>query len=133
MSEPHWMHPPGPELRKFVAPEVIFGVGALHLAGQYGHSLGGSKALVVSDSGVLAAGWAQQVLASVEAAGLESTLFTQVTPNPRIDEAIAGAIVYAEQGCDVIIAVGGGSRHRLRKVHRPACGKSGRHPRLRGH
>jgi alcohol dehydrogenase class IV len=103
------MHPPGPELRKFVLPEIIFGVGALHLAGQYGHSLGGSKALVVSDPGVLAAGWVQQVLASVEGAGLEPTLFTQVTPNPRIDEAIAGAIVYAEQGCDVIIAVGGGS------------------------
>ena len=99
----------GPELRKFVAPEVIFGVGSLHLAGQYGRNLGGSKALVVSDPGVLAAGWAQQVLASVEGAGLASTLFTQVTPNPRIDEATAGAAVYAEEGCDIIIAVGGGS------------------------
>jgi alcohol dehydrogenase class IV len=92
-----------------VAPEVIFGVGALHLAGQYGRNLGGSKALVVSDPGVVAAGWARQVLTSVEAAGLESTLFSQVTPNPRIDEANAGATVYAEQGCDIIIAVGGGS------------------------
>ncbi len=96
-------------MRKFVSPDVIFGVGALHLAGQYGHSLGGSKALVVSDPGVLAAGWVQQVLASVEGAGLESTLFTRVTPNPRIEEAAAGAVVYAEQRCDFIIAVGGGS------------------------
>jgi alcohol dehydrogenase class IV len=103
------MHSGETELRKFLAPEVVFGVGSLHLAGQYGRNLGGSKALVVSDPGVLAAGWAQQVLASVEAAGLESTLFTQVTPNPRFDEVTAGATVYAEQGCDVIIAVGGGS------------------------
>jgi alcohol dehydrogenase class IV len=103
------MHSRGPELRKFVTPEVVFGVGSLHLAGQYGRNLGGSKALVVSDPGVVAAGWTQQVLASVEAAGLESTLFTQVTPNPRFDEVTAGATVYAEQGCDVIIAVGGGS------------------------
>jgi alcohol dehydrogenase class IV len=103
------MHSHGPELRKFVAPEVVFGVGSLHLAGQYARNLGGSKALVVSDPGVLAAGWVQQVLASVDAAGLESTLFTQVTPNPRIEEITAGAMVYAEQGCDVIIAVGGGS------------------------
>jgi alcohol dehydrogenase class IV len=57
--------------------------------------------LVVSDPGVVAAGWAEQVLASVEEAGLKSTLFTQVTPNPRIEEANAGATVYAEQGCDV--------------------------------
>jgi alcohol dehydrogenase len=103
------MHSRGPELRKFVAPEIIFGVGALHLAGQYGRNLGGSKALVVSDPGVLAAGWVQRVLASVGGAGLESTLFTRVTPNPRIEEVAAGTVVYAEQGCDIIIAVGGGS------------------------
>ncbi len=38
------MHSRGPELRKFLAPEVVFGVGSLHLAGQYGRNLGGSKA-----------------------------------------------------------------------------------------
>jgi alcohol dehydrogenase class IV len=99
----------GPELRKFVAPEVVFGVGSLHLAGQYGCNLGGSKALVVSDPGVVRAGWAQQVLASVERAGLKSFLYSHVTPNPRMDEAAAGAAVYAEEGCDIIVAVGGGS------------------------
>ncbi len=99
----------GPELRKFLAPEAVFGVGSLQLAGQYARNLGGSKALVVSDPGVVAAGWAQQVLASVEHAGLASILYTQVTPNPRMDEATAGAAVYAEEGCDIIVAVGGGS------------------------
>src|SRR5260370_28209399 len=103
------MHSGGTELRKFVAPEIMFGVGALHLAGQYGRNLGGSNALIVSDPGVLAAGWVQQVLASVGGAGLESTLFTRVTPNPRIEEVVAGAVVYAEQACDIIVAVGGGS------------------------
>lgn len=96
-------------MRKFVAPEIMFGDGALHLAGQYGRNLGGNKALIVSDPGVLAAGWVQQVLASIGDAGLESTLFTRVTPNPRIEEVAAGAVVYAEQGCDIIVAVGGGS------------------------
>src|SRR5271157_2143057 len=99
----------GPELRKFVAPEVVFGVGSLHLAGQYARNLGGSKALVVSDPGVVAAGWAQQVLASVERAGLASAFYTQVTPNPRIEDATAGAAFYAEEGCDIVVAVGGGS------------------------
>jgi alcohol dehydrogenase class IV len=103
------MHSRAPELRKFVAPEIIFGVGALRLAGQCGRNLGGSKALVVSDSGVLAAGWTQQVLASIESAGLDSTLFTQVTPNPRIEEVVAGTALYAEHHCDFIVAVGGGS------------------------
>jgi alcohol dehydrogenase len=97
------------QLRKFVAPEIIFGVGALQFAGQYGRNLGGSKALIVSDPGVLAAGWTQQVVASVQGAGLEAALFTGVTPNPRLEEVAAGAVVYAEQGCDIIVAVGGGS------------------------
>src|SRR5258707_3936106 len=113
------MHTRGPALRKFVAPEIMFGDGALHLAGRYGRNLGGNKVLIVSDPGnkvlivsdpgVLAAGWVQQVLASVGDAGLKSTLFTRVTPNPRIEEVAAGAVVYAEQGCDIIVAVGGGS------------------------
>lgn len=101
------MHTRGAALRKFVAPEIMFGDGALHLAGQYGRNLGGNKALIVSDPGVLAAGWVQQVLASVGDAGLESTIFTRVTPNPRIEQVAAGAVVYAEQGCDIIVAVGG--------------------------
>src|SRR5260370_16864690 len=103
------MHTRGAALRKFVAPEIMFGDGALRLAGQYGRNVGGKKALIVSDPGVLAAGWVQQVLASIGDAGLESTLFTRVTPNPRIEEVAAGAVVYAEQGCDIIVAVGGGS------------------------
>ena len=43
------MHSRGPDLQKFVAPEIILGLGSLHLAGQYGRNLGGSRALVVSD------------------------------------------------------------------------------------
>ena len=46
---------------------------------------------------------------SVECAGLQSALYTHVTPNPRIDDATAGAAVYAEEGCDILVAVGGGS------------------------
>ena len=45
MSKSHGTHSSGPELRKFLAPEVIFGVGALHLAGQHGRKLGGSAAI----------------------------------------------------------------------------------------
>ncbi len=97
------------ELRKFFAPEFIFGAGALALAGQYARNLGGRRVLVVSDPTVEAAGWVQPVLASLEEVGLGFTLFKQVTPNPRIEEAEAGADVFAENACDIIVAVGGGS------------------------
>ncbi len=97
------------ELRKFFAPEFVFGAGALSLAGQYARNLGGRHALVVSDPTVEAVGWVQPVLVSLDEAGLEFTVFKQVTPNPRIEEAVAGADVFAENACDIIVAVGGGS------------------------
>ena len=71
------------ELRKFVAPEFVFGVGARHLAGRYAKNLGGRKILVVSDPGVVAAGWTRDVTDSLEEAGLPYALFTGVSPIPR--------------------------------------------------
>ena len=97
------------ELRKFVAPEYIFGVGARNLAGRYARNLGGHKALVVSDPGVVAAGWTADVVASIAAAGLTSTLYTGVSPNPRAEEVMAGAELYQSEHCNVLVAVGGGS------------------------
>jgi alcohol dehydrogenase len=99
----------GFELRKFVAPEFIFGVGARHLVGRYAKNLGGRKILVVSDPGVVAAGWTRDVTDSLEAAGVPFALFTGVTSNPKVDEIMAGATVYRSEGCNALIAVGGGS------------------------
>ncbi|HXE97689.1 MAG TPA: alcohol dehydrogenase-like regulatory protein ErcA [Dongiaceae bacterium] len=97
------------ELRKFVAPEFIFGVGSRHLAGRYAKNLGGRKILVVSDPGVVAAGWTRDVTNSLEEAGLPFALFTGVTSNPKADEVMAGVAIYQAEGCNAIIAVGGGS------------------------
>lgn len=96
-------------LRKFVAPEIIFGLGALELVGQYARHLGGSKALVVSDAGVTQAGWLAKVSTNIAAAGLRQTAFTAVSPNPRLEEVEQGVAVFAEEACDIILAVGGGS------------------------
>ncbi len=97
------------ELRKFVAPEFVFGVGARHLAGRYAKNFGARRVLVVTDPGVLAAGWTGQVIESLEADGVPYTLFSQVTPNPKDSEVMAGAELYRQERCDVIVAVGGGS------------------------
>lgn len=97
------------ELRNFVAPETIFGVDALCVTGQYASKFGIARPLVVSDPGVVAAGWAAQVMHGLEEAGIDGVLFTGVTPNPKAEEVMAGALAYAENGCDGIVAVGGGS------------------------
>ena len=97
------------ELRKFVAPEYIFGVGARHLAGRYARNLGGLKILIVSDPGVVAAGWTRDVIDSIVEEGLAHVLYTGVSPNPRMDEIMAGAEVYRAHKCNALVAVGGGS------------------------
>lgn len=97
------------ELRKFVAPEFVFGCGARDLAGQYLKNLGVRKPLVVSDRGVMDAGWTRDVTKSLERENLRYELFTDLTPNPKDVEVMNGAQVYLDTGCDAIVAVGGGS------------------------
>jgi alcohol dehydrogenase class IV len=96
-------------LRKFVAPEYIFGIGARYQAGRYAKNLGGQRVLLVSDPGVVAAGWERQVRSNLEEAGLTVTTFTGVSPNPRIEEVMAGAEIFREEHCNMLVAVGGGS------------------------
>ena len=96
-------------LRKFVAPEIVFGPGALALAGRYARNLGASKVFLVTDPGVAEAGWAQAVIRSLQAESLDYTLYTDVSANPRAEEVMMGAEHYARNVCDVIVAVGGGS------------------------
>jgi alcohol dehydrogenase class IV len=97
------------ELRKFVAPEFVFGGGARRLVGRYARNLEARKVLVVTDPGLIEAGWAGEVTDSLEAEGLPYTVFSGLTPNPRAEEVMEGAELYAAEGCNMIAAVGGGS------------------------
>ena len=96
-------------IRKFVNPEIVYGIGALGLAGQYARTYGVRRLLVVSDPGVIAAGWTGRVIASLNEAGIDSVLFSAVSPNPRASEVMSGAELYLGTKCDAIIVVGGGS------------------------
>jgi alcohol dehydrogenase class IV len=97
------------ELRKFFAPEFIFGCGALELAGRYARNFGLRKVLIVTDAGVTRAGWAGRVCGSLDEAGISYEVFDRVSENPRSCEVAAGAEVYRAAECRGIVAVGGGS------------------------
>jgi len=97
------------ELRKFVVPEFIFGVGARHKIGMYARNLNAKRVLVVTDPGVVAAGWLGELTADLDEAGISHAVFSNVTPNPRDHEVMAGVDFYRAAGCDVIVALGGGS------------------------
>jgi alcohol dehydrogenase class IV len=97
------------ELRKFVAPEFLFGLDARHLAGRYAKNWGAQRLMVVTDPGVIAAGWAPEILQSLESEGLQHNLFQTVSPNPRDYEVMSGVDFYQQQNCDGLLAIGGGS------------------------
>ncbi len=97
------------QMRKFVAPELIFGVGARHRAGFYAQHLQARRVLVVTDPGVIQAGWLQQLLVDLEESGLQWEIFSDISPNPKDHQVMAGSQIYRDHGCDVIVALGGGS------------------------
>jgi alcohol dehydrogenase class IV len=97
------------ELRKFVAPEFVFGAGSRSLAGRYLKNFAVSRILLVTDPVVAACPWFEDVPDSLAAAGLTFHLFSAVSPNPRDHEVMTGAEAYAMAGCDALLAVGGGS------------------------
>jgi alcohol dehydrogenase class IV len=97
------------EPRKFVIPEFVLGEGALNLVGQYAGNLGAQKVFLVTDQGVINSGWAKKVQMNLDSAGINSVLFSEITPNPRDSEVMAGVEKYKNEQCDIIVVVGGGS------------------------
>jgi alcohol dehydrogenase class IV len=101
--------PPPLRLSKFHAPEIVFGHGSLAEAAHAAVRLGARRPFVVSDPGVVEAGWPAELLAGLGAVGLRPRLWTDLTPNPKDHEIEAGYQRYAEHGCDVVLGLGGGS------------------------
>ncbi|MDD3310534.1 alcohol dehydrogenase-like regulatory protein ErcA [Pseudodesulfovibrio sp.] len=114
------------ELRKFVAPEFVFGAGAAELAGQYAANLSVKRALVVSGPRLEGLGVTGAVADVLAAEGVAPVVYTDVSPNPRDAEVMAGAEVFRREGCDAIVAVGGGSPMDCAKAIGIVC-TNGRH------
>ncbi len=94
---------------KFHAPEVVFGHNSLGEVGHCARRLGARRPFVVTDPGVTEAGWVRELTVHLADVGLTAEVFDGVTPNPKDHEIHAAHQRYRERGCDVIIAVGGGS------------------------
>lgn len=94
----------------FFAPtHVLFGPGQLgHLHEQ---ALPGKKALVVISSGksTRVNSYLDRTLKELDAAGMEHVVFDGVGSNPTKEAVEAGAKVARENGCDFVVALGGGS------------------------
>ncbi len=93
--------------------QVQLDFGALGLLAQECARAGIARPLVVSDAGVRAAGLLDRAVAALGA--LPHAVFDATPSNPT-EAAVRSAVrVYAESGCDGLVAVGGGSSIDLAK------------------
>ena len=95
---------------------LVFGAGTLaqlsEVTGKYG-----KKALIVTGGGsVKRSGVFDRATASLQAAGIAVAECAGVEPNPRITSVDRGAKTARNEGCDVIVAIGGGSTMDAAKV-----------------
>ena len=89
---------------------IVFENGIIRQAGEQAKSVTqGTRALLVTDSGIRRVGIADTVKSSLEKAGFTCSLFDRVEPNPKDVGCEAGAEAARDFGADVIVAVGGGS------------------------
>jgi alcohol dehydrogenase len=88
---------------------LVFAAGALSRLGEIA-SAHGKKALVVTGGGsVKRNGTFQRALASLKTSGISTVECSGIEPNPRISSVVRGAEIARSEGCDVVIALGGGS------------------------
>ncbi|HPS87119.1 MAG TPA: iron-containing alcohol dehydrogenase [Spirochaetota bacterium] len=113
------------ELRKFVAPEFLFGSGAIEVVDRYIKNFGVKKVMIVTDPGVIKAGWAEVVERYIKGTGTPFIIYSNITANPKGHEVMDGAGTYKREGCDMIVAVGGGSPMDCAKGIGIACTNNG--------
>lgn len=97
-------------MNRFVLNETSYhGSGAINAIPDEIKGRGLSKILVASDPDLLKFGVTKKVTDILENAGIEYKLYSDIKPNPTIENVQSGVEVYKEYGADGIVAIGGGS------------------------
>lgn len=85
------------------------GVGAIHSIVDEFNKRGFTKAFVTTDPGLLAFGVTSKVTDLLDVAKIPYTIYSNIKPNPTIENVQSGVKAFKESNADCIIAIGGGS------------------------
>jgi alcohol dehydrogenase len=91
------------------ATRLAFGDGALSESGAIFRECQAARPLLVTDQGMVKAGIVELTQMVLAAAGVSAVLFDRVEPDPSIETVQAAAREFRANGCDSVLAVGGGS------------------------
>jgi alcohol dehydrogenase class IV len=89
--------------------QVLIGSGACREIGALADQLGVRNILLVTDAGLVKAGLADRVAAPLDRTRFTVTLYSEVEPDPTVNVVDRGAAQCREAGCELVLAVGGGS------------------------
>ena len=97
-------------MNRFVLNETSYhGAGAIAAVAHEINARGFKLAFVASDPDLVKFGVTKKVTDVLEGAGIPYALFTDIKPNPTIENVKAGVEAYKASGADCIVAIGGGS------------------------
>ncbi|NOQ17748.1 MAG: iron-containing alcohol dehydrogenase [Dehalococcoidales bacterium] len=96
--------------RSFYLPSVlIIGSGTSEQVGEESRKLGATKGLIVTDEVLLKLGILDNIKRALSQAKIQFTLYSDVFTEPTVEFVEEGLKAYRENGCDFLLAVGGGS------------------------
>ena len=97
-------------MNRFVLNETSYhGKGAISAIADEVNARGFKKVFVASDPDLIKFGVTGKVLAVLDGANIDYTVFSDIKPNPTIENVQAGVKMFRECGADCIVAIGGGS------------------------
>jgi alcohol dehydrogenase YqhD (iron-dependent ADH family) len=95
---------------------IMFGAGNLSRLGEVVGDFGKKALLVTGGGSIKRSGVFDRAVESLKGAGIAVAECSGVEPNPRITSVARGAEIARAEGCDVIVALGGGSVMDASKV-----------------
>lgn len=93
----------------YIPTKILFGAGELN--NLHTHKMPGKKAMIVISSGksARANGYLARTEEQLKLAGIETAVYDKVEANPLKSTVMSGGAFAKENGCDFIVALGGGS------------------------
>lgn len=96
--------------------KLVFAAGSITRLGDLTSAYGKKALLVTGGGSVKRNGTFDKATQSLKQAGVSYVECTDIEPNPRITSVARGAEIARQEGCDVVIALGGGSVMDASKV-----------------
>lgn len=115
------------QVNGYFMPTVnLMGAGAVQQVGKQAKILGGKVAFLVTDDYLNKSGMAKQIADIIEAEGVKVVIYPGAEPNPTDKNVHAGVEIFQEEGCNMIISLGGGSAHDCAKGIGLVAGNGGK-------